>query len=130
MKQSEYYAFISYNGADEDKAKWLQEKLEYYHIPAQLCKDYPSLPKKIRPVFLDKTDISGTELKKSLNKELYSSRFLIVICSPEAVKSYWVNDEIRSFIEQGKRKYIIPLIVRVCERAPDRHTKTDPSGRG
>ena len=112
MKQSEYYAFISYNGADEDKAKWLQEKLEYYHIPAQLCKDYPSLPKKIRPVFLDKTDISGTELKKSLNKELYSSRFLIVICSPEAVKSYWVNDEIRSFIEQGKRKYIIPLIVR------------------
>lgn len=110
-EQNSYYAFISYNSADEKWAKWLQHSLEYYHIPSALCKEYPELPKKIRPVFWYKQDLSGTKLKKSLNDELRSSKYLIVICSPNSAKSDWVNDEVVSFIEQGKGDKIIPFIV-------------------
>ena len=101
-EQNSYYAFISYNSADEKWAKWLQHNLEYYHIPSALCKEYPELPKKIRPVFWYKQDLSGTKLKKALNNELSSSKYLIVICSPDSAKADWVNDEVVAFIEQGK----------------------------
>jgi len=106
-----YYAFISYNSADEKWAKWLQHNLEYYHVPSALCKEYPDLPKKIRPVFWYKQDLSGTKLKEALSKELESSKYLIVVCSPESAKSVWVNDEVLSFLEQGKGDRIIPFIV-------------------
>ena len=107
-----YYAFISYSSADEKWAKWLHHSLEYYHVPKALCKKYPNLPSKIRPVFWYKQDISGVKLKESLYKELSVSKYLIVICSPDSAKSVWVNDEIVSFIEQGKGNKIIPFIVR------------------
>lgn len=110
-EQNSYYAFISYNSADEKWAKWLQHNLEYYHIPSALCKEYPELPKKIRPVFWYKQDLSGTKLKKALNNELSSSKYLIVICSPDSAKAAWVNDEVVAFIEQGKGDRIIPFIV-------------------
>ena len=110
-EQNRYYAFISYNSADEKWAKWLQHNLEYYHIPSALCKEYPELPKKIRPIFWYKQDLSGTKLKKALNNELSSSKYLIVICSPDSAKADWVNDEVVAFIEQGKGDRIIPFIV-------------------
>lgn len=110
-EQNSYYAFISYNSADEKWAKWLQHNLEYYHIPSALCKEYPELPKRIRPVFWYKQDLSGTKLKKALNNELSSSKYLIVICSPDSAKADWVNDEVIAFIEQGKGDRIIPFIV-------------------
>ena len=106
-----YYAFVSYNSADEKWAKWLQHSLEYYHVPSALCKEYSNLPKKIRPVFWYKQDLSGTKLKDALSKELENSKFLIVICSPDSAKSEWVNDEVQSFIKQGKGDKIIPFIV-------------------
>ena len=110
-EQMRYYAFISYNSADEKWAKWLQHSLEYYHVPSALCKEYSNLPKKIRPVFWYKQDLSGTKLKDALSKELENSKFLIVICSPDSAKSEWVNDEVLSFIKQGKGDKIIPFIV-------------------
>lgn len=110
-EQNRYYAFISYNSVDEKWAKWLQNKLEYYHIPSALYKEYPELPKKIRPIFWYKQDLSGTRLKKALNDELSSSKYLIVICSPDSAKADWVNDEVETFISQGKGDKIIPFIV-------------------
>lgn len=106
-----YFAFISYSGKDEKWAKWLHTNLEHYHIPTTLCKENPNIPKKIRPVFWYKKDLSGTKLKEALEKELEVSQYLIVICSPDSAKSDWVNDEVKSFIARGRSKYIIPFIV-------------------
>ena len=100
-EQNSYYAFISYNSADEKWAKWLQHNLEYYHMPNALYKEYPELPKKIRPVFWYKQDLSGTKLKKALNNELSLSKYLIVICSPDSAKAEWVNDEVVALIESS-----------------------------
>ena len=110
-QEFKYFAFISYSGKNEKWAKWLHTKLEHYHIPATLCKENPNIPKKIRPVFWYKKDLSGTKLKEALEKELEVSQYLIVICSPDSAKSDWVNDEVKSFIAKGRSKYIIPFIV-------------------
>lgn len=106
-----YFAFISYSSKNEKWAKWLHSKLEHYHIPTALCKDNPNIPKKIRPVFWYKKDLSGSRLKEALEKELEVSRYLIVICSPDSAKSEWVNDEVKSFITREKGGDIIPFIV-------------------
>ena len=110
-EQNKYYAFISYNSADEKWANWLQHEIEYYHVPSTLCKEHPELPKKIRPIFWYKKDLSGTKLKQALHNELGASKYLIVICSPASAKSDWVNEEVSSFIQQGKEDKIIPFIV-------------------
>ena len=121
MKRYEptYYAFISYCGSDEKWAKWLHKKLEYCHIPTELCKEHPNLPKKIRPVFLYKQDLSGTKLRKSLHTELNESRYLIVICSPESANAFWVNDEVQTFITLDKGDKIIPFIVSGTPHSPN-----------
>lgn len=110
-KTFKYYAFISYCSEDEKWAKWLHRHLENYHIPTRLCSEYPKLPKKIRPVFWYKVDLSGTKLKPALEKELDVSNYLIVICSPDSAKSDWVNDEVNSFLKKHDGNRIIPLIV-------------------
>lgn len=109
--QYHYYAFISYKREDEKWAKWLQTNLEHYSIPANIRKEIPRLPKHIRPVFRDKTDLGAGGLTSSLQKELECSRFLIVICSPHSAKSDWVRKEIEYFRNLGREEQIIPFIV-------------------
>ena len=115
----DYYAFISYSTADEKWAKWLHKHLEGYNLPSALRRSNSSLPKYIRPVFWYKTDLSGTELHSALEKELTSSRHLVLICSPESAKSDWVNDEVKSFVESNRTDYIIPFIVSGQPDSPE-----------
>lgn len=107
----EYYAFISYKREDEKWAKWLQNKLMTYKLPAALRKEIPRLPKRIHPVFRDKTDLGPCILTEGLRKELERSQYLIVVCSPKAAKSEWVGKEIDAFSGMGRADRIIPFIV-------------------
>lgn len=106
-----YFAFISYTGVDRKWASWLHKRLESYKIPTGLGGDNEQLPKSLRPVFWYKKDLSGTVLSKALCQELDDSRFLVVVCSPEASRSEWVNDEVSRFIETGRADKIIPFVV-------------------
>ena len=107
-----YYAFISYSHKDKKIAKRLQRRLERYHLPSAIQKSYPELPKKLRPVFIDESDLVPVgSLKTALQANLDRSRYLIVICSPNSAKSVYVNDEVKYFIESGREEQIIPLIV-------------------
>ena len=112
MKDYKYFAFISYQRKDEKWAKWLQRKLEHYKLPAFIQENQSELKSKyIRPIFRDKTDITPGPLPKVLERALDDSKYLIVICSPNAVKSFYVNEEIQTFIQQGKKDRIIPFII-------------------
>ena len=111
VRQYKNYAFISYKREDEKWAKWLQRKLESYKLPSVIRKESFNIPKYIRPVFRDKTDLSGGVLTEQLHNELERSKFLIVICSPNSAQSVWVNKEAATFIEEGRTEYIIPFIV-------------------
>lgn len=110
-KEFQYYAFISYSHRDGKWAVSLQNFLQRYRIPAVFRRENDRLPKRLTPVFLDKTDLTGGGLAGSLREELESSRYLILICSPQSARSQWVNDEVRHFISLGRADRIIPLIV-------------------
>ena len=120
-KNYKYYAFISYSRQDEEWAMWLQHELENYHLPDTL-KNHEDLPKEFRPVFRDVDELSAGKLPDQIYEALKSSENLIVICSPRAVKSKWVNKEITDFIEIGRNKgvnnfeRIFPFII---EGVPD-----------
>lgn len=112
-----YYAFISYSHFDERWAIWIQKSLENYKLPSIAQNEAGNLPKNIRPVFRDATDLPTGHLGKNLARELEESRYLIVVCSPNSAKpniqgKHWVNDEVSRFIEMGKEDYIIPVIVQ------------------
>lgn len=107
----EYFAFISYKREDEKWAKWLQHKLEYYKLPVSIRKTDSKLKHGIRPVFKDTTDLEPGPLAKKIQEALDNSKYLIVVCSPLAAKSKWVNKEIQAFVESGRSKRIIPFII-------------------
>lgn len=110
-KSYTYLAFISYKHDDKEWAKWLQQKIESYKIPVYITNAHPNLPKSLRPVFRDETDLGLGKLSENIKKALSRSRFLIVICSPNAVKSTYVAEEITTFKELGGVENIIPIIV-------------------
>ena len=77
-----YFAFISYKSQDRRWANWLQRKLEYYILPAEIRKADTRLSKGIRPVFKDTSDLGAGNLENGIRQALSESRYLIVICSP------------------------------------------------
>lgn len=111
MEEYTYYAFISYKREDEKWAHWLQKKLESYRLPSVLQKQYNLKDNKITPIFRDKTDLSVGTVKGALQNELNASKYLIVLCSPRSAASEWVDFEVKSFVQQGRERYIIPFII-------------------
>ena len=126
MGTYKYIAFISYKREDEKWAKWLHHTLEHYRLPLELRKQDVTLPKEIRPVFLDATDLSAGILSQEINGAITQSKFLIVICSPAAVRSEWVNREIQSFINTGRTSSIIPFIIDGIPKSNEEATECFP----
>lgn len=112
-----YFAFVSYSHKDEKWAKWIQDALESYRLPAAVRKEAGKpLPPRIRPVFRDATDLGVGKLVDNLRRELEQSRFLIVVCSPHSARpneqgKHWVDQEVERFCELGRADRIIPVIV-------------------
>ena len=105
-----YFAFISYKREDERWAKWLQHKLEHYRLPSNL-NGRMDLPKEIRPVFKDTSELTPGNLPEQINEALEQSKYLIVICSPRSAQSEWVNKEVETFKSMHKIGNIIPFII-------------------
>ena len=96
-----YRAFISYSHADTALAKWLHRALEGYRIPAKLVgRETPVgiVPRRLIPIFKDREELAASgDLGDGLKAALAASQFLIIIASPAAARSRWVNEEVRSF---------------------------------
>ncbi|MGI9327010.1 MAG: toll/interleukin-1 receptor domain-containing protein [Pseudomonadales bacterium] len=99
-----YQAFISYSHEDEKWAAWLQSRLESLRV-ASLPEKYPA-----RPIFRDRSDLSAGELTENIRAALRASNSLIVICSPAAARSRWVNQEVEMYQEIGPTR-VFPFIV-------------------
>ena len=108
-----YHAFISYSHADEAWARWLHRALETYRVPARLRRGAASgMPKRLFPIFRDRDELpSAAELGAVIQQALRDSRTLIVVCSPRAAASRWVNEEIRYFKSLGRERQVFALIV-------------------
>jgi tetratricopeptide (TPR) repeat protein len=135
-----YRAFISYSHADTAQAKWLHRGLESFRIDGDLAgretKSGP-IPKTIKPIFRDRDDFTaGHTLTEQTLAALDASSALIVLCSPAAAKSHYVNEEIRLFKQRHPKRSVVPLIVDGKPGDPERECfppalkfKVDAKGR-
>ena len=139
MSQYRYKAFISYSHQDEDWGRWLQRALESYRVPRRLVGGegkFGPISRRIAPVFRDREDLSSAaSVSSSVKAELENSETLIVICSPAAARSNWVNEEVRYFHELGRGDRILAMIVDGDPTAEDpeqqcfpRALLTEPDG--
>jgi len=110
-----YKAFISYSHRDERWASWLHRALESYRVPRKLVgkKTGPGeVPARIKPVFRDRDELSSTsDLSGTVKQALADSENLVVVCSPAAAASKWVNREIQEFAGLGRENQIFFIIV-------------------
>ena len=124
-----YVAFISYSHVDRDIARWLHRSIERYRLPPRLRTPLaaPGMESgRLTPVFLDREDLpSSTDLAESVRLALDNSDALIVVCSPTAARSRWVNEEVRRFKELGRDARIICLVVAGEPRAADKGLPAD-----
>lgn len=101
-----YDAFISYSRRDEIFTSKLERALEEYNPP----KDLNTAPKRHIKVFRDKNDFTAGDYHKLLYDELNSSSKMILVCSPSARQSEFVNEEIREFVRLKGADNIIPVL--------------------
>jgi tetratricopeptide (TPR) repeat protein len=115
MDATKYRAFISYSHADSRWASWLHASLERYRPPKPLIgtvTERGAVPKRLAPIFRDRDELaSATDLGTLINAALADSDCQVVICSPSAAKSKWVNEEILAFKRLGREDRIFCLIV-------------------
>ena len=106
---------MSYCHADEAWAAWLHRSLESYRVPTRLVGTKGShgvVPARLTPIFRDRDDLSSSpDLSTKIRDALADSEALIVICSPAAAASTWVNEEIRLFRSLGRQGRIYCVIV-------------------
>jgi len=110
-----FWAFISYSHADARHARAIHHFSENYSIPKHLVgKQTESgvIPRRLRPIFKDREELpSASDLSELVNQALESSKFLIVICSPNSANSRWVNEEVLSFKRLNRSSRILCIIV-------------------
>jgi tetratricopeptide (TPR) repeat protein len=109
-----YRAFLSYSHTDTSIATWLHHGLETYRVPSKLVGRTTRIgvvPRRLRPIFRDRDEFSASaDLGAAAHAALDASDFLIVICSPAAAKSRWVNQEIISFKRLHGESRILAVI--------------------
>ena len=113
MNQIHYDAFISYRHTQLDSfvAKKIHHMLEHYRIPKKIQKK--SGKKKITRVFRDQEELPlSADLSENISEALKNSEFLILICSPEAMESRWVQTEVKTFSQMHGKDRILTVLVK------------------
>ncbi|GAA4861740.1 toll/interleukin-1 receptor domain-containing protein [Luteimonas vadosa] len=110
-----YRAFISYSHADEAWATWLFKRLETYRVPPRLVGRQTGQGKigaRLGAFFRDRDELTAaSDLSATIQDALAESDALIVICSPAAAASRWVNAEVEAFRASGRGERIYAFVV-------------------
>ena len=119
VHERRYRAFISYSHADERAAGRLHRWLETYRIPSRLVGAETARGKvgqRMVPIFRDRAELpAATSLGEEVKKALAASEALLVLCSPSAARSRWVDAEIALFRELHPDR---PIIAAILEGDP------------
>lgn len=115
-----YKAFISYSSSDRHSAEKLQRALERYRLPRKMLHSRKYIPRRISPIFLDRSDLRvSPDLGIVIEEALEKSEFLLVLCSPDAAASRWVKREVSYFKSLGRFDKVISVILRGVPAAHD-----------
>ncbi|WP_052631993.1 TIR domain-containing protein [Pseudoxanthomonas suwonensis] len=130
---SGYRAFISYSHADTAVARWLHRALESYRIPSRLVGRTTGLgevPARLTPIFRDRDELAAAgDLSDALRQALGASLFLVVVASPAAARSRWVDEEVRHFKQVHGEGRVLALIAAGCPGGGDGSECFPPSLR-
>ena len=115
LPQQRYMAFLSYSHTDTAFADWLHESIEQFRVPPRLVGRLTELgpvPSRLTPVFRDRHELAAaSDLSDEIEAALAGSRFLIVLCSPAAAKSYWIDQEIICFKKlHGEDRFLAAIM--------------------
>lgn len=121
--QARYRAFISYSHRDGKLAQKLHRRLETFSVPRALRGthvDGSPLDKRIGAIFRDRDELaSAGSLSRSIEQALDDSAALIVVCSPAAVGSRWVDEEVAYYRRRHPERPVFAFVV-------DGEPATDP----
>ncbi|HJS40385.1 MAG TPA: TIR domain-containing protein [Sphingomicrobium sp.] len=110
-----YWAFLSYSHKDSEVADWLHGALEKYRVPRALVGRETArgvIPAGFSPIFRDRHELAASgDLGHTIREALAASRCLIVLCSPEAARSRWTNEEIIAFKKAHPNFNVLAAIV-------------------
>ena len=112
MKKYTYDAFISYSHNEKDAfaAEQLHKTLEHYHIPKRIQQS--SGKKKIERVFRDREEMPiSFNLASNIQEALDQSEFLILMCSPNSIKSEWVQREVETFLKSHSKEQVLTVLL-------------------
>jgi formylglycine-generating enzyme required for sulfatase activity len=103
-------------------AKRVHARLEAFRIDKDLvgrATQSGSVPESLRPIFRDRLEFdAGSSLEHKTLAALEGSAALIVLASPQAARSRYVNEEVRQFKSRHPDRPLIPLIVGGVSRNP------------
>jgi len=132
--ESGYRAFISYSHRDEAVATRLHRWLEGYRMPRRLVGQdtaFGPIGRRLTPIFRDRLELpAASDLNTEVKQALGASRALLVLCSPAARASRWVDAEIRQFRAHYPDR---PVIAALIEGEPQESfpaALTEPDGAG
>jgi tetratricopeptide (TPR) repeat protein len=110
-----YWAFLSYAHEDSKDADRLHRALERFRTPAPLVgQPHPlgEIPARLAPIFRDRQELAASsDLTRTIREALSQSRYFIVLCSPAAAASPWVDQEIRDFKKIHGEDRVLAAIV-------------------
>ena len=110
-----YFAYLSYSHQDSADADWLHKAIERFATPTALVgRITPNgvVPKHLTPIFRDRNELAASsDLGQTIRGALKQSRYLIVLCSPTAARSRWVNEEILAFKKLRGERYLLAAII-------------------
>jgi len=109
-----YGAFLSYSHSDAALVAKLQRGLETYRLPPRLAGRETAVgpvPRSVGPIFRDRDELpAGADLATHVREGLAASRWLIVVCSPAAAASPWVEREIVEFKRLHGEERVLAVI--------------------
>ena len=132
-----YWAFISYSHQDNRKDRnlwgdWLHDAVENFKVPQELVGKpgrYGELvPERLFPAFQDEKELpTNADLGVAIREALEQSCYLVVICSPRAARSVYVNEEVLEFKRLGRTDRILAIIVDGEPNASEPNKGFDPA---
>lgn len=109
-----YRAFISYRHTDKAWGDWLHKALESYRVPRELVGSmggHGAVPARLGRVFRDREELAAGDLSEEIDRALRASEHLVVICSPPAARSPWVNEEILAWKRLGREERLFAILI-------------------
>lgn len=110
-----YKAFLSYSHKDQKVAQWLHKRLERYRLPQHLFSEVSNhieASGSLGRIFRDRDELPvADDLTAEVRKALASSEFMIVLCSPNAAASRWVNKEVIEFKRLRGEANVLPIVI-------------------